>query len=169
VGLPQAEEDTDPVFEHTPAEAIPEIRRPGVTLRVLAGEAFGARSPVTVRSRLGYVEARLDAGGTLTVPGDLWAERAVYVVEGEVLTDGEPHPPFQLAVLCPGRDVAIAARSSARMVIIGGDPLDGPRFLFWNFVSSDREAIERAKADWRHRRFPEIPGDAQEFVPLPGE
>ncbi len=168
VGLPKAEEDTDPEFTHVPSGAIPEDEVSGVRLRVLAGEAFGMTSPVPVRSRLGYVEARLPAGARLVLPGDLLVERALYLVEGEVNTDGEPHPRHQLAVLAEGRDVAVEAVTDARMVLVGGDPLDGPRMMFWNFVHSDRAAIERAKDDWAHRRFPVVPGDEEAFVPLPG-
>jgi len=168
VGLPKAEEDTAPAFEHTPAERLPVVEASGVRLRVVAGEGFGARSPVSVRSRLGYVVGELRAGARLVVPGDLWRERALQVVSGDVWTDGEPHPVDQLAVLEEGVEGVVEARSDALVALVGGDPLDGPRHMNWNFVHSDRAAIARARDDWRNRRFPVVPGDEDDFVPLPG-
>lgn len=168
VGLMTADEDTAPTFEHTPADRIPEVASDGARLQVLAGEAFGARSPVTTRSRVGLVVAELDAGARLVVPPDLWDERAILCVSGDVHTAGAPHPVEQLAVVRPGRAVEVRARTPARVVLLGGAPLDGRRHMYWNFVASDPAAIERAKDDWRSGRFGAVVGDGGEPVPLPG-
>lgn len=166
VALPLEQEESAPSFEHHPASALPRLTRPGVTLEVIAGHAFGARAPVTVLSPTLYVHARLDAGATLVVEAE-HAERAVYVVDGELACDGRTFAPGTLLVLRPGMDVPVDARSPARLMLIGGDRLAGERHIYWNFVSSSKERIERAKDDWQSDRFPKVPGDELERVPLP--
>jgi redox-sensitive bicupin YhaK (pirin superfamily) len=168
VALPSREEECDPGFDHHPAAAIPEVKRPGAVLRVLAGTAYGARAPTRVVSPTIYVHARLDAGATLAVDEE-HEQRAVYVVEGGVEIAGTSFAAGTMVVLRPGSVSVRAAVAPAvtQLVIVGGAPLDGPRHIWWNFVSSSEERIERAKADWRERRFPAIPGDDVEFVPLP--
>jgi hypothetical protein len=161
VALPKAHEETAPAFRHYPAESIPEVDG----LRVLAGSAYGLTSPVETRSRLLYVEARLPAGGRLEVPSE--EERAVYVVEGEVSVGTERATSGRMVVFAPGSKPVVRAEHDSRVVLIGGDRLDGPRYMFWNFISSSRERLEQARADWREGRFPKIPGDDVEFVPLP--
>ncbi|HXU71834.1 MAG TPA: pirin family protein [Polyangia bacterium] len=166
VALPTAREADAPRFEHHDAAAIPEVVRDGARLRVLAGTAFGATSPVGVASPTLYVDARLAAGATLALP-DEHEERAVYVADGEVRLDGQRFGGGQMLVLRRGVPVTVTAQSAARIMLLGGAPLDGERHIFWNFVASSAARIEEAKADWRAGRFPKVPGDDKEFIPLP--
>jgi redox-sensitive bicupin YhaK (pirin superfamily) len=169
VALPQAFEEVEPEFHHHPAATLPAFERAGVQLRLLAGQAFGQRSPVHVFSPLFYLEARWALPGELDVPasGDPTEERGAYVVEGTVFCGGAPFDEGALIVFSPGSSPVLRAEGPARVLLLGGAPLDGPRHIWWNFVSSSRERIERAKADWREGRFGTIPGDDREFIPLP--
>jgi redox-sensitive bicupin YhaK (pirin superfamily) len=167
-GLPTAHEEDPPAFDHYPAEVIPEVARDGVTIRVLAGACYGARSPVRTLSQLFYVEARADAAATLEVPAD-HRERAVYVVTGAVACTGTTYAPRAMLVLAPDRVVRLALAAGTRAVLLGGDPLDGARHLYWNFVSSSPERIERAKRAWRAGTFAKVPGDEVERIPLPDD
>jgi redox-sensitive bicupin YhaK (pirin superfamily) len=168
VALPLEHEETEPSFVHHPAASLPRVTRDGATLDVIAGSAFGTRSPVTVLSPTLYVHARVDAGATLAIDEE-HAERAVYVVDGAVECDGRTFGSGALLVLRPGAHVVIAAPATApaRLMLVGGAPLEGERHVFWNFVSSSRERIERAKDDWQDERFPKVPGDETERIPLP--
>jgi len=166
VALPKPSEEVEPSFQHHPAETIPALDLAGAKLRVVAGSAYGATSPVHVLSPLFYVDARLDRGIELTLP-DEWPERAVYVVEGVVALDGEPHGPGTMIVMRADVPACISAIERAHVMVLGGAPLDGERHVWWNFVSSSRARIERAKADWRSGSFPTVPGDETEFIPLP--
>jgi redox-sensitive bicupin YhaK (pirin superfamily) len=168
VALPLAHEETAPAFDHHPGATLPGLNEAGVQLRVLAGAAYGATSPVRTLSPLFFVEASLPAGGVLALPAE-YEERAVYVVEGEagVWAGDVRVPARQMIVLPPGPAPALRAEAPAHVVLIGGAPLDGPRHVWWNFVGSSRERIEQAKADWTAGRFGLIPGDAEESIPLP--
>jgi redox-sensitive bicupin YhaK (pirin superfamily) len=167
VALPRASEEAPAAFEHRGAAEIPLVREGDVALRIIAGEAWGARSPVAVPSPLFLALARLPAGSALTVPPE-HRERALHVVEGAVLLGGERFEAGTLLVLEEAAAACVtAARGEARLLLLGGDPLDGERHMFWNFVSSSKERIERAARDWRERRSPLVPGDETEFVPLP--
>jgi len=166
VALPKQEEERAPSFEHHPEDALPVISEPGVVLQIVAGSAFGKSAPVTVLTPTLYVAAKLDAGVTLSIP-DEYAERAAYVAEGSVLCDGQEHAVGTMLVFRAGVVVKLTARTSARVMLLGGAPLDGPRHIDWNFVSSSKERIEQAKQDWKAGRFPKIPGDDREFIPLP--
>jgi redox-sensitive bicupin YhaK (pirin superfamily) len=166
VALPRAEEERAPSFEHHAASAMPVLERGGATLRVIAGEAYGARSPVTVLSPTLYAEARLGAGAELALPDD-HAQRAAYVVEGAVECDGAGYAPGAMLVFREGAPACVASREGARLMLLGGAPLEGERFIWWNFVASSQDRIERAKADWKAGRFPKVPGDEVEFIPLP--
>lgn len=168
VALPSAAEESAPRFEHHPASSIPTVVREGVVLDVIAGTAYGQRSPVGVLSPTLYVHARLEAGATLPVD-DEHEQRAVYVVEGEVELDGRRFVEGTMVVLVAGADASLLAHTASRVMLLGGEKLAGERHLFWNFVSSDPARLERAKEDWRERRFPVVPGDDVEFIPLPGE
>ena len=166
VALPRAHEETAPAFAHHDAAALPELQLDGARLRVIVGAAFGARSPVEVLSPMFYVDVALEASARLAVPDD-HAERAAYVVQGALRLGDAVHGPGCLLVLAPGAPVMLeAADGPARFVLIGGEPLDGPRYVWWNFVSSSRERIERAREDWAAQRFPPVPGET-EFIPLP--
>jgi redox-sensitive bicupin YhaK (pirin superfamily) len=165
VALPAADEENAPRFDHHPAATIPEVSRPGAALRIVAGTAYGARSPVAVCSPTLYVAATLEADATLPLP-DEHPERAIYVVAGELDGGGRRIATGAMALFHAGA-AAVRALAPTRLIMIGGAPLDGERHIWWNFVASSRERIERAKADWRERRFGVIPGDDREFIPLP--
>jgi len=166
LGLPRAHEDTEPAFHHHPAEALPRVRLPGGEARVLIGEAFGASSSVATFSETLYVDLRLDPGASLTLP-DAPEERAIYLVEGAVGCGPSRFEPGRMLAFEPGAEVVLSTEEGARLVLLGGAPLDGPRHMWWNFASSDRARIAQAREDWRHGRFPKVPGDDQEFIPLP--
>jgi redox-sensitive bicupin YhaK (pirin superfamily) len=169
VALPRAEEETEPRFEHHPAKTIPKLTVDGAELEVVLGDAYGARSPVGVLSPTMFVHARIPAGRRIRVD-DAHEERAFYVVEGEARCDERVFAAGTMGVLRSGARVFIeAGASTARIVLVGGAPLDGARHIFWNFVSSSLDRIERAKADWQAERFPKIPGDDKERIPLPAE
>ena len=166
VALPAALEETDAGFAHYPAATIPTVEGEGVTSRIVAGAGFGVRSAVATLSELFFHDLRLASGATVVVPAD-HEERALYLIEGRVEIDGTAYEPGQLLVLAPGRAVDIRAASPARLVALGGEPMDGPRHIWWNFVSSRPERIEQAKEDWRRDRFGlPVPGET-EFIPLP--
>jgi redox-sensitive bicupin YhaK (pirin superfamily) len=165
--LPVAHEEDAPSFEHHPAATLPELRRRGAVLRVVAGDAYGARSPVGVASPTLYVDVNLDAGGEVELPDDV-EQRAVYVASGALSIDGESFASGTLIEFRPGTAATIAATEPARVMLLGGEPVDGPRHIWWNFVASSRERIEQAKSDWREHRFVDVPGDP-ERIPLPDQ
>jgi len=163
VGLPEAAEEAEPSFAHTPAEAIPALEVGGAQLRVLLGEAFGAVSPVGTASPTLLIDARLAAGDAFPAPPA--AERALYGVDGPFRLDGELVPPQTLVVLAPGEEPLVSAEAACRVALVGGDPL-GERHIWWNFVSSRKDRIVQAADDWAAGRFPTVPGET-EFIPLP--
>ena len=165
IALPRAFEETAPAFFHHPAATLPRIESGGVEMRVVAGHAFGQRSPVETFSGTLYVAAELRAGASFVLPAE-HEERALYVIDGEATLDGEPLPPEHLVVLAEGATVEISAQSPARLMLLGGAKMDGRRFIWWNFVSSSKERIEEAKQDWRALRLGRVPGET-EFIPLP--
>jgi redox-sensitive bicupin YhaK (pirin superfamily) len=169
VALPRHAEDTAPGFAHHPGATLPMIEDGGVRLRLIAGEAWGGRAPVATQSDLFYADAVLAPGARLPLP-DRHEERAAYVLEGEVEVAGDRFAPGRMLVFRAGDGLALrAGPQGARLLMLGGAVMDGPRYLFWNFVSSSRERIEQAKADWKAGRFATVPGDDQEFIPLPEE
>jgi redox-sensitive bicupin YhaK (pirin superfamily) len=165
VALPRANEDDAPSFVHLPAADVPVFEAPGARLAIVAGDAWGLRSPVPVASRTLYAVGTLAAGATLAMPAD-HAERALYVIEGTVALDGTPVAAGTLATVEPGAPAVMGTAADARIAVFGGAPLDGPRFVWWNFVASERERIEAAKARWRKDRFEPIEGET-ERIPLP--
>lgn len=168
VALPQAKEECDPAFSHTGSQELPILDGDGATARIIAGSYFGKRSPVPVQSPLFYVDLALQPGARLTLPAE-YPEQALYVVDGtlDLGRDGR-FEQGQLLVLKPGATVTLAATENrgARVMLLGGEPMDGPRYLTWNFVSSSSDRIEQAKEDWKAQRFPQVPGET-EFIPLP--
>ncbi|HEX7156985.1 MAG TPA: pirin family protein [Burkholderiaceae bacterium] len=164
VGLPSSAEETEPAFHHTAADRIPACSDRGLKIRVLIGRAFGFESPVLTSSPTLYLDVEAEAGAVLDL-GTEAAERAIYPVDGALQIDGAPVAAGTLAVLAAGT-AAVRAQSPSRFVVLGGAPLDGPRFLWWNFVSSSKERIERAKLDWQQQKMGTIPGET-EFIPLP--
>jgi redox-sensitive bicupin YhaK (pirin superfamily) len=163
--LPASLEETEPTFLHTRAADIPGFTAPAVRGRVLVGSAFGHTSPVATASPTLYVDLELDAGAELVVP-PLARELAVYPVEGTASVDGREIAKGALAVVDATRAFTLAAATPTRLVLLGGDPLDGRRHLYWNFVSTRKERIVQAAADWEARRFPGVAGD-DSFIPLP--
>ena len=165
IALPRAHEEAGPAFEHHPAATLPEMHRPGARLRLIAGEAYGQRAPASVFSPMFYLDASLDADAEVELPSG-YAERAAYVAEGEIEAGDSRFATGQMVLFAPADTVTIRAVTQSRVMLLGGAPLDGPRYIWWNFVSSSRERIERAKLDWREQRFASVPGD-DERTPLP--
>jgi redox-sensitive bicupin YhaK (pirin superfamily) len=169
VALPKDAEETAPGFVHHPAASLPLVEDGGVRLRLIAGAGWGLAAPVAVSSPLFYADAALAPGSALPLP-DGHEERATYVLEGEVEVAGDRFEPGRMLVFRAGDRLALrAGPQGARVLLLGGAVMDGPRHLFWNFVSSSRERIEQAEADWKAGRFGKVPGDEAEFIPLPEE
>jgi redox-sensitive bicupin YhaK (pirin superfamily) len=168
LGLPTAHEDDPPSFQHHPEATLPAIApAPGVRGRVLCGAAFGATSPIAHPSRPLLVDLQLDAGATLALDAAPAPERGVLVIEGTIAIDETELATNQLAALVADAPAVITARTAARVMLLGGPPLDGPRHLDWNFVSSSKDKLARARDRWRARQFPTIPGDDAERVEYP--
>jgi redox-sensitive bicupin YhaK (pirin superfamily) len=165
VALPKQHEETAPDFTHYEAAALPVIEDDGKTIRLIAGSLFGKQSPVKTFSSLFYEDASLRQGAIVSLENQ-HEERAIYLLEGNVEIAGQPFEPGRLLVFAPGDVISVKASSAARLLLFGGEPLDGPRHLWWNFVSSSRDRIEQAKGDWKAGRFAPVPGDT-EFIPLP--
>jgi redox-sensitive bicupin YhaK (pirin superfamily) len=165
IALPKEDEEAEPSFAHHPADTLPEIRHGGAVLRVIAGEAWGHRAPARVFSPTLYVDAALEQGATVDLPPE-HEQRAAYVASGGITVEGTRFVPGQMVVFESGRKVRIAANAESRVMLLGGAPLAGQRQIWWNFVSSSRERIERAKLDWLEERFAPVPGD-DERIPLP--
>lgn len=167
VGLPQAFEETAPEFHHFPRAALPTGEQGGVTLRLITGTAYGMVSPVRTFSPIFYVDAGFPAGASLAMTNE-HPERAIFVVEGELDVNGERLRVGDMAVLDEGAAATMTASAgAARAMLLGGAPLDGPRHMWWNFVSSSKERIDQAKRDWQDQKIGKVAGD-DEFIPLPG-
>lgn len=164
LGLPEGSEDVAPDFQHYPAEAIPRVRLGEVTFDLIAGEALGSQSPVTVYSPLCYLAAEFAAGQAVDWPRQ-FPEEAVYLVSGDLEIDGEPVPEHQMAVLPDAESTRLHSPGGARIALLGGEPI-GERHLVWNFVASDRERIREAAERWKAGGFDRVPGD-EEFIPWP--
>lgn len=164
LALPQDQAESAPWFRHYPGSSLPRVQLEGASLHVLMGRAFGVESPVQAPSPTLYVWMDVSAGSRVSLQAD-YAERALYVVGGGIEVDGQAVPANELAVLASQAD-SFTAVVDSRVVLLGGDALDGPRHLWWNFVASSRERIEQAKQDWAAQRFPSVP-DETEFIPLP--
>ena len=165
--LPLAQEEADPSFVHTPAAAIPQVRVGDATVRVLIGDAFGHSSPVATSSRTLYLDVQMPAGATLEIP-PLVPEMAVYAVDAPADVNGQALASQSMLVLEPSQPLQLAAPAerAVRLMVIGGDPLDAPRHIWWNFVSSRKERIVQAARDWENDAMGQVPGDA-ERIPLP--
>ncbi len=173
VALPEESQDVKPSFHHHAFDTLPEFEVDGAKLKLLLGTAFERRSPVQVHSDLFYLDVFLSEGGSLNIPCD-GREGAVYLVSGEVEVDDIILEPYTMAVGHMGESIVVKARESSRLMLLGGKPV-GERFIYWNFVSSSKENLEKAKRSWavgpgdQDGRFPKIPGDDQDFIPLPRE
>ncbi|MBB3212159.1 hypothetical protein FHW67_001427 [Herbaspirillum sp. Sphag1AN] len=168
VALPQEQEQGDPSFVHYPAEVMPTITLAGASLHLLVGSAFGHTSPVKASSATLYLCGQLKAGAGISIPAD-YSERALYVVRGSVSIDGDALEAGVLAVLEQGVEVRLEAQEDTLFMLLGGEPMDAPRFVSWNFVASTKELIDAARLAWRaqdHGKFPLVPGEV-EWIPLP--
>ncbi|HEU4484139.1 MAG TPA: pirin family protein [Povalibacter sp.] len=165
LALPKTHEEAAPSFQRYTAEQLPVVTEPGVSARIVAGAAFGVRSPVVTAADWIYAEVRLDAGARIPFDADQ-EERGIYLVEGTIEIAGQMFEAPQLLVLRPADRITITAVTPAHFMLLGGAGSDGPRYIWWNFVSSSRERIEQAKADWQAGRFAPVPGET-EFIPLP--
>jgi hypothetical protein len=166
LALPDGREEIDPAFDHVPSAELPVIEDGAARARVLMGTLWGATAGTPCHSPTIYADIELSAGGGVPIEADA-DERAVMLVGGEAELDGEALEPFALYVLRPGVVARLASATSARAMLMGGGAFATPRHVFWNFVSSSRDRINQAKEDWKAMRFPLIPGDDEEFIPLP--
>jgi redox-sensitive bicupin YhaK (pirin superfamily) len=164
--LPKSHEEMAPVFAHHDASELPIVAGEGKEVRIVMGALYGARSPVGFPHPSVYADVRLEAGATLPLDPE-YDERAIYIVAGEVEIAGERFAEGRLLTFRPGDRIAIRAAQPSRLVVLGGEPMDGPRHIWWNFVSSSKDRIEAAKADWMARKYPLVPGDEKEWIPLP--
>ena len=165
VALPRAHEEIAPEFFHHAAATLPQQRRDGAWLRIVAGRGYGEESPVRVFADTLYVAIDLDANAELALDGS-HAQRALYVLEGEAQLDGADIPMQHLVILDPDTRPRLRAKTPLKAMLLGGEPLDAPRHMWWNFVSSSKDRIEQAKQDWTEGRFGAISGET-EFIPLP--
>ena len=166
LALPDGKEEIDPAFEHIDGAALPLVEDQGVSARVLMGSLWGKTAGVTQHSETIYADILLGGGSSIPIDA-MTDERAVLVTEGDVSLDGDRLEPFTLYVLAPGEAMTLRAETPSRIMLLGGEAFSTPRHVFWNFVSSSRDRINQAKEDWKARRFPLVPGDDQEFIPLP--
>jgi redox-sensitive bicupin YhaK (pirin superfamily) len=166
LAMPAADEEIDPTFAHHDQAELPVVAGDGKIVRVVIGNLYGKRSPVPTLTDTILADAALTPGAVLPIDADT-QERALYVVAGEIDVAGDRFAAGRLIVFRPGDAMTVTAASEARVILVGGAALDGPRHIWWNFVSSRKERIEQAKADWKLGRFDTVPGDAAEFIPLP--
>ena len=166
VALPKQFEETAPAFDHVEAHKLPVVDERGISARIIAGSLYGATSPVKTHSDLFYADVQMAAGSALPLPVE-HEERGVYVAEGEIEVAGQSFTEGRLLVFRPGDHITLRAKSNARVMLLGGEPMDGPRYIWWNFVSSSKDRIEAAKDDWKQARFAIVPGDEKDFIPLP--
>jgi redox-sensitive bicupin YhaK (pirin superfamily) len=165
VALPEADEETAPAFHHFSSRQLPARDGDGLRVRLIAGEAFGLLSPVRVFSKMFYADAQLIGDATIDLPME-HAQRAAYVVEGAIEVEGRRFGEGTLLVFAEGQAARLRATGASRVALLGGAPLEGPRHIWWNFVASAPERIERAKREWAEGKFPPVPGET-EFIPLP--
>jgi redox-sensitive bicupin YhaK (pirin superfamily) len=165
VALPQASEESEPRFAHHPGTSLPSFTLGQVRLRLIAGTGFGREAPVAVLAPTLYADVDMPAGSAIEIPAE-HSERAIYVILGAVEIDGESHGAGRLLVLAADAEPRLISKEGARLLLLGGAPLDGQRHLYWNFVSSQRERIDQAKSDWSEGRFPMVPGET-DYIPLP--
>ncbi|RUT84646.1 MULTISPECIES: pirin family protein [unclassified Mesorhizobium] len=166
LALPDDKEEVAPVFENTGALRLPEIDAEGVNGRLIIGDFQGLRSPVRADSETLYADLRLAPGASVKIPAHA-EERAIYTLEGEVSISGDVFPAERLLVFRPGDEIVVSSQTGAHFMLFGGASLGSKRYIWWNFVSSSKERIEQAKEEWKTGRFDIVPGDEEEFIPLP--
>lgn len=166
LAMPEDREEIDPAFEHVEAGRLPVVSASGATARVVMGDLWGASAPTTQYAATIYADIVLDAGGA--IPIDAGAdERALYLTHGDAALDGVALAPTTLYVLRPGIAATLRSAGGARVMLCGGEAFTTPRHVWWNFVSSRRDRIDQAKADWKAGNFPKVPDDAEEYIPIP--
>jgi len=165
IALPKDREEIAPTFQHYGADSLPSVKDTGFTARVIAGSSFGVASKVDMVSPWFYAEVSLDEGKSVPLDAD-HEERAIYVVDGEVEIAGDRYEGPRMLIFRPGDRITVRATRPTRMMFLGGTALEGPRYVWWNFVSSSKERIEQAKEDWKSGRFEAVPNET-EFIPLP--
>ncbi|TPN39663.1 pirin family protein [Mesorhizobium sp. B1-1-6] len=166
LALPDGKEEVAPVFENTAVARLPDIDAEGVSGRIVIGDFQGLRSPVRADSETLYADLRLAPGASVKIPADA-EERAIYTLEGEVSISGDVFPAERLLVFRPGDEIVVSSQAGAHFMLFGGASLGSKRYIWWNFVSSSKERIEQAKQEWKTGRFDIVPGDEEEFIPLP--
>ncbi|MET3583232.1 redox-sensitive bicupin YhaK (pirin superfamily) [Mesorhizobium robiniae] len=166
LALPDDKEEVAPIFENTAAIRLSEIDADGISGRVVIGAFSGLRSPVATASDTLYADLRLAPGASVKIPADA-EERAIYTLEGEVSITGDRFPAERLLVFRPGDEIVVSSEGGAHFMLFGGASLGSKRYIWWNFVSSSKERIEQAKEEWKTGRFDIVPGDEEEFIPLP--
>jgi redox-sensitive bicupin YhaK (pirin superfamily) len=166
LALPDGKEELNPAFEHVDGSALPLVEGDGVSARVLMGSLWGKTAAITQHSQTIYADIMLEAGASVPVDGDA-DERAVLVTEGVASLDGHKLDLFTLYVLAPGQAMSLKGETPSRIMLLGGEAFATKRHVWWNFVSSSRDRINQAKEDWKARRFPIVPGDEEEFIPIP--
>jgi redox-sensitive bicupin YhaK (pirin superfamily) len=165
VALPRSVEDTIPAFQHYARDEMPEIHDSGTQVRLIAGSLYGESSPVVTHSDMFYAEVVLESGASIPLSAD-YDERAIFIVEGALEIAEDVYEAGRLVVLRPGDEIRVTSKGPSRSMFLGGEPMDGPRYLWWNFVASSKDRIEQAKNDWKLDRFARVPGD-DERIPLP--
>lgn len=168
MALPKSHEEGEPHFAHHAVCDLPRFVGEGKRVRVVVGSLYGATSPAAFPHACFYAEAVLAPGAVLPLDPD-HEERAVYLASGRIDIAGQSFEPGQLLVFRPGDRISILAETNARLMLLGGEPMDGPRYIWWNFVSSSKDRIASAKNDWREGRFAIVPGDEREYIPLPDD
>ncbi|WP_434721696.1 pirin family protein [Mesorhizobium sp. RIZ17] len=166
LALPDGKEEIAPVFANTAVASLPQIDAEGVSGRVVIGAFSGLHSPVATASDTLYADLSLAAGAAVKIPADA-EERAIYTLEGDVSIAGDVFPAERLLVFKPGEEIVVSSERGAHFMLFGGASLGSKRYIWWNFVSSSKERIEQAKQEWKTGRFDIVPGDEEEFIPLP--
>lgn len=166
LALPLEKEEMPPSFTHYDSKDIPTLEDNKVRMHIVTGEWAGIKSPVITQNDALFVECHIDAGASIIIPATL-EERAIHILSGQMTVDNKNYGNARMLILKSGAEIKITANTSAHLIILGGSPLESPRFLWWNFVASSKERIEQAKQDWQAGKFGKIPGDDKEYIPLP--
>ncbi len=166
LALPKDREEIAPAFRHFGKAELPTLEDEGKRIRQIMGSGFGMHSPVWQDWETFYADVRFDEGASLPVPKDV-EERGIFIVSGSIDIAGETFEPMQMISLKSGSEVTVKALADTHLMLMGGAAMDGPRYIWWNFVSHSKDRIEEAAADWQAGEFPVVPGDEEEFIPLP--
>ncbi len=168
IAQPKNHEHGSPDFHHSPGDTLPEFDNDKVQGKLILGDFHGLKSPVKTQWDTLYVDLQMKAGAQIDIPSTT-EERALYTLGGRIEIGGTEYDPHQMMVLRPGDVITIRALEDVRVMLLGGATMDGPRYIYWNFVASDKDRLEQAKKDWKEGRFAKVPGDDKEFIPLPSD